>query len=416
MYARSNELEAGFKKMKITDIKGKRKVNVTSLIKTQAVPEDICTVSIPALNANQCIIPDTLALSFKFSNSNTKSWFKNNLGRLLVDRLTVNVEGKNVYENTGESLMEVYKDLWRSEEDRDNRQNFGIANENVRKLVSKDDSANKNTKTDGVLDSTIADMMDRMKIPLGKILCDHGPYAPYGMSDFEYRITLPGSDKIMVAQTNEAKGTYKLTDMHLEYEIIESESLANRVRGDYNAGRSLGYDYTTLLKTLVWDKDSTRQVVDINIPRKSMTGVVLLFTKKGSTDSEEFLFPNLTNVDVSVEGTPNAIYSDGLKKRDMYKEAVRFFGSSTCDKYLGSKCISRRKYYTDKFALVVDFRTVDDDTVSGSGRELVGTQAGILMEIEKEATTSDLNCHVFVLADAMIDIVGTKLNGSVKYQ
>ena len=146
------------------------------------------------------------------------------------------------------------------------------------------------------------------------------------------------------------------------------------------------------------------------------TGVVLLFTKKNSTDSEEFLFPNLTNVDVSVEGTPNAIYSDGLKRRDMYREAVRFFGSSTCDKYLGSKCVSRRKYYTDKFALVVDFRTVDDDTVSGSGRQLVGTQAGILMEIEKEATTSDLNCHLFVLADAMIDIVGTKLNGSVKYQ
>ena len=373
---RGSKLEPGFKKMKLTDIKGKRNVNVTSLIKTQAVPEDIYTVSIPGLNPNQCIIPDTLDLSFKFANSNTKSWFKNNLGRLLVDRLTINVEGKNVYENTGESLMEVYKDLWRSEEDRDNRQDFGIANENVRKLVSKDDSANKAAKTDGVLDVTIANICDRMKIPLGKTLCDHGPYAPYGMSDFEYRITLPKSEKIMVAQTNEDTGTYKLTDMQLEYEIIESESLAERVRGDYNAGRSSGYDYTTLLKTLVWNKDNTREVVDINIPRKSMTAVILLFTKKGSTDSEEFLFPNLTNVDITIESTPNAVYSTGLAKRDMYREAVRFFGSSTCDKYLGSKCVSRTKYYTDKFACVIDFRTVDDDTVSGSGRHLVGTQAG----------------------------------------
>ena len=80
--------------------------------------------------------------------------------------------------------MEVYKDLWRSEEDRDNRQDFGIANENVRKPVSKDYSANKAAKTDGVLDLTIANMYDRMKIPLGKILC--GPYTPYGMCDFEY--------------------------------------------------------------------------------------------------------------------------------------------------------------------------------------------------------------------------------------
>ena len=54
-------------------------------------------ISIPALNPSQCIIPDTLALSFKFSNSNTKSWFLNNLGRLLVDRLSVNVQGVEVY-------------------------------------------------------------------------------------------------------------------------------------------------------------------------------------------------------------------------------------------------------------------------------------------------------------------------------
>ena len=38
-------------------------------------------------------------------------------------------------------MMEVYKDLWISEEDRDSRQEFGLANENVRKLASKDDSA-----------------------------------------------------------------------------------------------------------------------------------------------------------------------------------------------------------------------------------------------------------------------------------
>ena len=103
------------------------------------------------------------------------------------------------------------------------------------KLISKDDSGDKTAKTDGVLDLTIANMCDRLKIPLGKILCDHGPYAPYGMCDFEYRITLPKSEKIMMkAQTNEAVGEYKLTDMHLEYEIIESEDLAERVGGEIN--------------------------------------------------------------------------------------------------------------------------------------------------------------------------------------
>ena len=215
-------------------------------------------MSIPALNRSQCIVPDTLALSFKFTNSNTKSWFLNNLGRLLCDKLSVNVQGVELYQNTGESMMEVYKDLSRSDEDRDNRQEFGLANESVRKLVSKDDSGNKSTKTDGVLDLTIANMCDRMKIPLGKIFGDHGPYAPYGMFDFEYRITLPQATKILKAQDGEDKSEYKLTDLHLEYEIIESEDLVREVKDQYNVGRCLDYDYTTLLKTLSWKKDSTR--------------------------------------------------------------------------------------------------------------------------------------------------------------
>ena len=198
-----------------------------------------------------------------------------------------------VYQNTGESMMEVYKDLWRSEEDRDSRQEFGLANENVRKLISKDDSGDKTTKKDGILDLTIANMFDRMKIPLSKILGDHGPYAPYGMFDFEYRITYPQSKKILKAQTNENKGEYKLTDLHLEYEIIESEDLVREVKDQYNIGRSLGYDYTTLLKTLSWKKDSTREVIDVNIPRKSMKAIVLLFTKANADDSENFPFAKL---------------------------------------------------------------------------------------------------------------------------
>ena len=66
----------------------------------------------------------------------------------------------------------------------------------------------------------------------------------------------------------------------------------------------------------------------MNIPRKSMMGIVLLFTKKDSGDSEEFTYPGLTRVNVMVEGNPNDIYSESLTKRDMYDEARRFFGSS----------------------------------------------------------------------------------------
>ena len=212
---RGEELKPGFAKIRSTDDKGgKTRLIVTSLMKTEITPENEYTVPLPALNPSLCIIPDMLALSFKFTCSNTKSWFLNNLGRTIIERLSVNIQGKEVYQCTGESMMEVYKGLWMSEEDRKNRQEFGIANENVKKLSSKNNSANKATKTDGVLDLTVANMCDRIKIPLGKVLCNNGPYAPYGMCDFEYRITPPKSKKIMEAQDGEDVG------------VIEDEILA----------------------------------------------------------------------------------------------------------------------------------------------------------------------------------------------
>ena len=130
-----------------------------------------------------------------------------------------------------------------------------------------------------------------MKIPLGKILFDHGPFAPYGMCDFVYQITLPKSEKIMKAQTNEETGNYKPTDTQLEYEIIESKELANKVRGTFNVGRSLRYDYTTLLKTLLWSKDSTREVIDINILRKKHESGRLVIYEKGCWRQRKMCFP-----------------------------------------------------------------------------------------------------------------------------
>ena len=410
MYAsRGEELKPGFKKLTLTPIKGKRSVKTISLIKTTAAPEDIYTVMIPSLSPSQCIIPDTLALSFKFSNSNVKSWFLNNLGRILVERLSIFAQGMEIYQNTGEGMLGTYQDLWRSEDDRKRRQEYGLLNENTQKIILKDDSGNDATKTDGILDKSVAEIYSRMKIPLGKVLADHGPYAPYGMFNFEYRITLPKSEKIMKAQANQKKGEYKLTDMRLEYEVIESENLVKEVKDKYMVGRSLGYDYTTLLKTLCWKKDSTLEVVDINIPRKSLKALVLLFTEPEKDDSEYFPFPNLEKVSVTVEGNPNDLYSEGLAKRDMFYEAQRFFGNG-----LQTSFVSLEKYYVDKFACVLDFRTVDDENIFGSGRNIIGTQAGILLEIEKKATSKNLSCHVFVIADGIIDVVENRVQ-KLKY-
>ena len=53
------------------------------------------------------------------------------------------MNGELVYDNTGEIILETYKDLWLSDEKRASMLEYGIANQNIRKILSNDDSAAK---------------------------------------------------------------------------------------------------------------------------------------------------------------------------------------------------------------------------------------------------------------------------------
>ena len=104
MESRNSELRPGYKKTKNSTVTGKRLFNTTSLIKKEASPEDTYYVKI---RSNQVIVPDTMNLTFKFNNSTTKSRFKNNLGRILCEGLTIEIGGEIVYDNRGEGVFET---------------------------------------------------------------------------------------------------------------------------------------------------------------------------------------------------------------------------------------------------------------------------------------------------------------------
>ena len=102
-----------------------------------------------------------------YENTNTKSWFKNNLGRLLCKELQIRIGSSPVYDNKLENLVMVYKDLWLPDERREDMSEYGIATENLRKLMSGDDSASTSDKADNALFKACG---KRIKIKLGKIL------------------------------------------------------------------------------------------------------------------------------------------------------------------------------------------------------------------------------------------------------
>ena len=408
MSIKMEQIMPDFEKLRMTEVKGQRLINTVTFNPDRAEPGEEIYVTIPKLKPGVCIVPNSLYLSARFKNKNTKSWFLNNLGKLLVEELTVKVGGEVAYDNIGESFYRVYEDLWKSSKERSNMVDCGIANQNTRKLMSKDDTGDTTVEADAWMNAIIG---NRVKIKLGQILNNHGVYAPYDMnSDIQYKIRLPKADTIMRAQNGQSVAGYSLEGLELEYETIESPDLASQALNGYEVGRSLSYEHVTLLRKSEWSKDSTLVNETINLPRKSMKAIVMLFkVKEGATNSEKYFYPSISGVKITVEGIPNAIFSQGMKKHHFFTEARRFFLNRKRD------TMPIREFYTDDhFALVIDLRSLNDGNVVGSGKKIINAQSGVLVEITKVATNNHITCYTYVVSDGIVNIVNKSLQ-SIEY-
>ena len=81
-------------------------------------------------------------------------------------------------------------------------------------------------------------------------------------------------------------------------------------------------------------------------------------------------------VEVTVEGVPNELDAQNIEYRHQYDEIMKHFGegwlkgAGAIQKDLQLHDINIVLYYTDKYALWLDFRTIDDNRLRGSGRRL----------------------------------------------
>ena len=83
MTTRTKELEPGFRRSKMAEIRGTRTLHVVTFNPNKASPGKEIYIDMPKLKADACLVPDSLDLQFDFKNANTKSWFLNNPGPFL---------------------------------------------------------------------------------------------------------------------------------------------------------------------------------------------------------------------------------------------------------------------------------------------------------------------------------------------
>ena len=222
----------------------------------------------------------------------------------------------------------------------------------------------------------------------------------------------PCSDVIKATNPD---ATYTISNISLEFDTMINASLASQIRTEYMKS-SILYDRILRAGIIPPNNSNTSFSVDINIPSKSLKGVLLIFTKERSAtklthNTEEFFNPKITKVEVTVEGVPNELYAQNMEYRHQYDEIVKHFGegqlkeAGAIQKDLQLHNVNIASYYTDKYALWLDFRTIDDNRLHDLGRQLENTSEGIRLQITKEAgADSKLSCYLYIFQDAQINI------------
>ena len=108
---------------------------------------------------------------------------------------------------------------------------------------------------------------------------------------------------------------------------------------------------------------------------------------------------------------PNELYAQNMEYRHQYDEIVKHFAegwlkeAGAIQKDLQLHNVNIASYYTDKYALWLDFRTIDDNRLHGSRRRLENTSEGIRLQITKKAESAGkLSCYLYIFQDAQINI------------
>ena len=255
---------------------------------------------------------------------------------------------------------------------------------------------------------------NRFCIPLDfKILESSLPLYQYGLgSRLTYELTF--ADYSDVIKATDPDATYTISNISLEFDTIINASLASQIRTEYMKC-SILYDRILRARIIPINKSDTSFSVDINSPSKSLKGVLLVFTQERSAtkfirDTEEFYNPKITKVEITVEGVPNELYAQNMEYRHQYDEIIKHFSeglkeAGAIQKDLQLHNVDIASYYTDKYALWLDFRTIDDNRLHGSGRRLENTSEGIRLQITKKAeSASKLSCYLYIFQDAQINI------------
>ena len=237
-------------------------------------------VRFPNLGTHDVIVPGTARLAFKIA---LKSEYANrtvvqNLGRAIVKKTVIKISGNEVMSVDDSDVFNCYGDLWKTALERKNDQYQGIDTSDNRNATRiRIDAGNKDETV--AADKAIADAFgNRFYIPLDfELLEGHMPFYQSVLGDrLEYKLTFNDYSRV-IRVTGDADSSYDIENISLEYEIVTQPELARMIANQYNGRLAILYDRILRHRKISRDKSDTLWNINLNVPARSMKGVLMLF-------------------------------------------------------------------------------------------------------------------------------------------
>ena len=382
---------------------------------SEANPGERLEVRVPKLNKNEVLVPGSLALRFDIdlSGGHANNHLVQNVSRALVSQQVVKFGGTPLDDIVNFDVYKIFIDLFLPEETRGNMVAEGIQSKNLSQIRSgAGDKPTTGVDAENKLEKVYG---KKYRINLDhQILTDHGVFYPQALyTDLVFELVLAPAEQVVLGP-DKTKLKYKLTNIQLEYEMIRSEQLANEATSVKESGKEFPYDHVSR-NTVVRVNSSTERVnIKVDSQRRSLKGILLLFVEPytaGARDSEKYGFPDLEKVNVTINGSPNMVYNNGIESEDAWRQASRFFMKQ---KHKPHHMTLQKYYAENKFGLLIDLRSMASQEMHGSGTRLVNSTDGVQLEINRATGKGPFNCHVFVISDAQFSILNRQLH-SVMY-
>ena len=401
----SHDLSPRRSKKALNAMKAPYSVKRITFNPSEANPGDRLEVRVPKLNKNEVLVPGSLALRFDIdlSGGHANNYLVQNVSRALVSQQIVKFGGTTLDDIVDFDVYKIFTDLFLPEETRGNMLAEGIQSKKLSQIRSgAGDKPTSGVDTENKLEKVYG---KKYRINLDhQILTDHGVFYPQALyNDLLFELVLAPVDQVVLG-SDKTKLKYKLTNIQLEYEMIRSEKLADDAASVYETGKEFVYDHVS--RNAVVKVNSPTELVNIkvNSQRRSMKGILLLFVEPctaGARDSEKYGFPDLEKVHVTINGSPNMVYNNGIESEDAWRQASRFFMKQNHK----PQHMTLQKYYAeDKFGLLIDLRSMASQEMHGSGTRLVNSTDGVQLEIKRATGKGPFNCHIFVISDAQFNI------------